>query len=292
MLLSTGCERATPYDNGVLKIIGRLGTRPGEFGYPRVITTDHNESVFVIDKLGRVQRFDPAGNLMTSWSMPLVKAGKPVGATVHPDGRLFVADTHYHRVLITDPDGRVLGSFGKEGTGEGEFTLPTDVAIDHEGNIYVSEYYETERISKWRPDLTFVQCFGTEPIDGRRLSRPAGMVIDEEQTLWVADACNHRLVRFSLDGQVLKTFGEFGSEPGRMKYPYDVNLAPDEQLLVCEYGGNRLQWFDKDGRSVRTWGEAGRGPGQLFAPWGAVYGPKGNIFVVDSRNNRVQIVRP
>ncbi|MGB0715451.1 MAG: hypothetical protein ACPGXK_06210 [Phycisphaerae bacterium] len=287
-------------------VIGRLGVRPGEFGYPRVITTDRS-SIFIIDKTGRVQRFDDQGELQAHWTMPQVEAGKPVGATIHPDGRLFIADTHYNRVLITDQQGTTLGSFGRvpaktsekepseleaEDFGPGEFSLPTDVAVDKDGFIYVSEYYLTDRVSKWTPDLKFVQFIGDGEIEGKKMARPSAMVIDEDNTLWVADACNHRLIQFSLDGELLSLFGEFGTEPGQMRYPYDVNLSPDGSLIVCEYGGNRLQWFDKTGKSVRIWGESGRAPGQLFAPWGAAYGPGGKLFIVDSMNNRVQVVTP
>jgi DNA-binding beta-propeller fold protein YncE len=224
--------------------------------------------------------------------MPETLKGKPVGLTVHPDGRVFIADTHYSRVLIYDAGGNVLGSFGTEGLGDGEFQLPTDVAVDADGFIYVSEYHQNDRITKWAPDLEFVQVIGGEPIGGARLARPAGIDIDAEQTLWVADACNHRLVRFTLDGEVLSTVGRYGRGPGEMRYPYDVDALPDGSILVCEYGGDRLQWFSKDGRSLSTWGSSGRELGELSAPWGVARGANGSLYIVDSLNSRVQIVRP
>lgn len=224
--------------------------------------------------------------------MPEIHQGKPVGMAVHPDGRLFVADTHYHRVLIFDRDGNTLAAFGSEGTGNGQFQLPTDLAFDSRGFIYVGEYHRNDRVTKWTPDLQFVQTIGEEPIEGARLSRPSGLVMDEADTLWVADSCNHRLVRFSPDGRVLTTFGQFGAEPGNMRYPYDVTLLPNGTLVVCEYEGARLQWFTKEGRSLKTWGRHGRGRGELFAPWGVTYGPQGRLYVVDSLNSRVQIVQP
>jgi DNA-binding beta-propeller fold protein YncE len=287
-----GCEPPAITDSGVVGIFGGVGLGPGEFSYPRAITAEPNGSVFVVDKNGRVQRFSDAGQFETFWRMPDTEQGKPVGLKVHPDGRIFVADTHYHRVMIFDRDGKLLGSFGSEGFGGGQFQFPTDVAFDARGFIYVSEYHENDRITKWSPDLQFVAAFGEKEIEGRRLSRPAGIDIDDEQTLWVADACNHRIVRFSLDGEVLTTFGRFGTGPGEMRYPYDVCVSPQQTLLVCEYEGNRLQWFSKDGRSLRVWGRGGRAPGELFAPWGATYGPKGRVYVVDSLNSRVQIMQP
>jgi len=290
--LLAGCDPPAITPNGVVGIFGRVGLGPGAFSYPRAITAEPNGSVFVVDKNGRVQRFSAEGKFETSWRMPETERGKPVGLAVHPDGRIFVADTHYHRVMVFDREGSALGSFGREGTGDGEFQLPTDIAFDARGFVYVSEYHGNDRISKWSPDLRFMTSFGESPIQGERLSRPTGLDIDDEQTLWVADACNHRVVRFTLDGEPLATFGRFGRGPGEMRYPYDLCVSPDNTVMVCEYEGNRLQWFTKEGRSLRTWGRSGRAPGELFAPWGATYGPGGRFYVVDSLNSRVQIVQP
>jgi DNA-binding beta-propeller fold protein YncE len=290
--LFVGCERPALFPNGVVGVFGSLGLGDGDFHYPRAIAAEPSGSVFVVDKTGRIQRFSADGTFELSWHMPEYEKGMPVGMSLHPDGRLFVADTHYHRVVVFDRDGNQLAAFGELGMGPGQFQLPTDIAFDAEGNIYVGEYTENDRITKWSPDLEFVQVIGGEPIEGKPLNRPAGVIVDDEQTLWVADACNHRLLRFTLDGELLMAVGHFGNAPGEMRYPYDLCLTPDKSILVCEYEGNRLQWFSKDGRSLRTWGESGREVGQIFAPWGATYGPGGRIYVVDSLNNRVQIVRP
>lgn len=291
-LMSFGCDPAPLTDTGVIGVFGSVGLGPGSFHYPRAITVDPVGSLFVVDKSGRVQRFSADGVYQTSWRMPDTSAGFPVGLSHHPDGRIFVADTHCHRISVFDRDGNPAGAFGSVGTGDAEFLLPTDVTFDAAGNIYVSEYGGNDRISVWSSDITFIKHLGFESIAGARLSRPSGIDIDDEQTLWIADACNHRIIRLSLDGEVLTVFGSFGDAPGQMRYPYDLCVTPEQTLLVCEYEGNRLQWFHKDGRSLRTWGHAGRHPGELFAPWGACVGPGGRLYIVDSLNNRVQIVQP
>lgn len=288
----TGCRRPVATTNGVVSVFGRVGLAPGSFHYPRAIAAEPNGSVFVVDKSGRIQRFGEDGHYELSWPLPKTDEGFPVGLSVDPRGRLLVADTHNHRVLVFDRDGGLVASFGRHGTGDGEFLLPTDVTVDSDGRYYVAEYQGNDRITRWSPDFSFLDVVSDTPIDGERLSRPAGIVIDDEQTLWVADACNHRIVRMSLDGEPLLTIGRFGHAQGELRYPYDVCLSPEGTIMVCEYEGNRLQWFSKDGRSLRVWGRPGRERGELFAPWGATYGPNGQVYVVDSRNNRVQIIRP
>lgn len=280
-------------DNGVVAIFGGVGRGPGEFSYPRAITAEPHGSIFVVDKSGRVQRFAPTGTFEAEWTMPDTEAGKPVGLAVHPDGRIFIADTHYHRVMVYDRNGHLLSRFGEEGAGPGQFQLPTDIAFDADGVIYVAEYEGNDRITKWSPDLKYMAAIGDQEIEGVRLRRPAGIDFDREGVLWVADACNHRIVAFDRGGKVLKVFGHFGKGAGALDYPYDLHVTPDDQMvMVCEYGSSRLQWFRKDGTFVKAWGSPGREPGQLWAPWGATYGPEGRVFVVDSLNSRVQVVAP
>lgn len=288
---SGGCEKPSLTGNGVVAVVGQSGLGDGDFSYPRAITLASDGKVFVADKSGRVQRFSAQGHFERSWHMPERRAGKPIGMTVHPDGRLFVADTHYSRVVIFDRDGRELGRFGEQGDGPGQFRLVTDVAIDSKGFVYVAEYGGNDRISKFTPQGRFIKTFGEAPIDGLRLSRPAGLDIDAEQTLWVADACNHRIVRFSLEGELLGTFGKVGEAAGELRWPYDINVCADGSLLVTEFGNSRLQWFDTEGNSLKIWGGSGRKPGELYSPWGAIESADGMLYIVDSLNNRLQIVR-
>lgn len=290
VVLLGACNPSPRHVGGVVASFGEVGLGPGAFSYPRAIATAASGDVYVVDKAGRVQRFDSNGVYASEWRMPQTQRGKPVGLTVHPDGRIFVADTHYHRVMVFSPAGERLAEFGEKGTADGEFLLPTDVAIDADGFIYVSEYGGNDRITRWSPDFVFQNVFFDGPIDGRPLRRPADMVIDKEQTVWVADACNHRIVRLSREGEVMLTFGHRGRGPGELRYPYGIDVGEDESILVCEYGGDRLQRFSKSGEWLGSWGRSGRRPGELSGPWGAAYGLGGRIYVVDSMNSRVQII--
>jgi DNA-binding beta-propeller fold protein YncE len=290
-LLVAGCAKPPLSDNGVVGMFGSAGLAPGELSYPRAIGVSADNHVFVADKSGRIQRFAADGTFELSWYMPEWKAGKPLGLTVHPDGRLFVADTHYSRVLVFDDQGHELSRFGEHGEGPGQFLLVTDVAVDDQGYIYISEYGGNDRISKFSPELGFVRVLADQPVAGLRLSRPAALAIDGERTLWVADACNHRILRLSLDGELLACFGHMGQGPGELRWPYDISVCADGSLLVSEFGNNRLQWLSPHGESLRLWGEGGRHPGQLNSPFGVCQAPNGLVYVLDAMNNRVQIIR-
>jgi DNA-binding beta-propeller fold protein YncE len=288
-----GCERRTSGPDSVVALFGEPGLAWGAFAYPRAIAVDSTDHVYVADKSGRIQCFNPNGEFNFGWKMPETQSGKPIGLTIHPDGRIFVADTHYHRVMIFERDGdgvREVGRFGEHGEGPGQFLLVTDVAIDADGLIYVSEYGGNDRITVWSPQLTYVRAFGDTPVNGARLSRPAGLAFDGNHTLWVADACNHRIVGFDRSGQVVGVFGSVGRAAGQFRWPYDVSVCSDGTLLVSEFGNHRVQVLSVAGEPVRAWGTAGRDRGQLNSPWGAVQASSGHVFVLDSINNRVQVI--
>jgi DNA-binding beta-propeller fold protein YncE len=223
--------------------------------------------------------------------MPEWQSGKPTGLTVDAGNRVLVADTHYHRVMIYDRDGKELARFGSEGNGPGQFQLLTDIEVDADGNLYVGEYGGNDRISKFTAGFRYVSSFGGPDAGEASLLRPQAMKIDGDGILWVTDSVHHRICRFTREGKFISSFGTPGDRPGELKYPYDIELCPDGTLLVCEFGNNRVQRFDGSGHSLEIWGAAGRRPGELASPWGMALGKDRRVYVVDYLNHRVQMFR-
>jgi DNA-binding beta-propeller fold protein YncE len=273
-----------------LLVFGRTGMGPLEFNYPRAAAMDAEGRLYIVDKAGRIQALTQTGEFVLDWRMPEIDAGKPTGLGIGPDGNVYAADTHYSRVLIFSPDGRRLGGFGTFGEGPGQFRLPTDVAIDRDGFIYVGEYGGNDRVSKFSPQQEYLFSFGGPGAGEASLRRPQALLLGPDNTVWVADACNHRICHFDTDGRYLGAFGRPGRRTGELWFPYNIDMLSDGTLVVCEYGNNRVQRFDSAGRSLGTWGAAGRRPGQLAYPWALVVGEDDRIFIVDSGNNRVQVI--
>ncbi len=263
---------------------------PLEFNYPRAIALAPNGLLYVVDKAARVQALTADGEYRLGWRMPDFTAGKPTGLTIAGDGAVYFADTHYSRILTFDAQGRPLAEFGTFGDGPGQFRLPTDVAIDPRGFIYVSEYGGNDRISKFDTTWKFLLAFDGSENGGLRIVRPQSLLVAPDATLWVADACNHRICQFDADGKLLRSFGSLGDGRGELRFPYGVERLSDGTLVVCEYGNNRLQRFSADGASLGVWGETGRELGQLAYPWALAVDADDRVYVMDSGNNRVQVI--
>jgi DNA-binding beta-propeller fold protein YncE len=288
----TGCDETSPPSNApeVLAVFGQTGRGKGEFIYPRAIDITSDGSLFVVDKTGRIQKLSPEGECLDCLNMPLIEAGKPTGLSVAPNGNLYVADTHYHRVVIFSPEGKLIDEFGKFGQEGGCFIYPTDVAFSQDGRIFVSEYGGNDRISVFTGQGDFLYCFGTPGSGSGQLSRPAALCVDSAgKCLYVADACNHRIAIYDFEGKLLGYIGSAGMAQGQLRYPYDLALLADGALVVCEYGNNRLQLFGPDRKSLAVYGCAGRQPGQLAYPWGVAVDARRRAFIVDAGNNRIQV---
>jgi len=288
----TGCDDISSTSDApqVLNAFGKTGRGQGEFAYPRAIDITGDGSLFVVDKTGRIQRLSPEGEFLGCINMPFIETGKPTGLSVAPDGNLYVADTHYHRVVIFSPEGKLIDEFGKYGQENGCFIYPTDVAFSQDGRIFVSEYGGNDRISVFTGQGDFLFCFGAPGSGPGQLARPSALCMDSaRKCLYVADACNHRIAVYDLNGNLLEYISSVGRAPGLLRYPYDLALLDDGTLVVCEYGNNRLQLFGPDRRSLAVYGCAGRQSGQLAYPWGVAVDARRRAFIVDAGNNRIQV---
>jgi len=272
---------------------GKRGVADGRLQKPRAAAIDENDRIYIVDKLARIQVFDTDGNLLLGpIRTPESKFGKPTGLTIDPDGNLMVADTHYYRILYYSPEGKLLEDRtlgGKKGQGPGEFGLVTDAVVDSAGNTYVCEYGDFDRVQKFSPEGKFITQWGGHGEAPGQFRRPQNMTIDEQDRLWVVDACNHRVQVFDTEGKLLKMWGTPGTEPGQLSYPYDIVLA-DDIVYICEYGNHRVQKFTREGKSLGCWGGAGHGEGELHNPWALVRDSQERLHVIDTNHHRVQRV--
>lgn len=314
LLVAVGCDERAAGPLRVSHEIGEGGLQRGQFSYPRGICSA-GPWLAVVDKSARIQLVNPdTGEVEHWWKTPESALGKPTGLGFGPapEGSedpgapaLYVADTHYHRVLVyalpeledTEFEPRLLASFGSLGREDGQFIYLTDVAVlpTADGGaverIYVGEYGGNDRVSVFDGGMNFVRTIGrpgvaTEEEAGAVVfDRPQAVEVDlDRRELVVADSANHRIGRFTAEGELI---GWFEDVEQPLNYPYGLAELRGGRWLVAEYGASMLREVDLlRGHSKGVLGEPGRGPGQLATPWG-VATHEGEPFVLDSGNNRV-----
>lgn len=129
---------------------GQKGHGRGDFYYPTDVAIGTDGSLYVADAYNhRVQRFGPDGTWLSAWGGPAARGIKgplrgwfnvATAVTVTPDGLVYVADFYNHRIQLFAPDGSWRGTWGRHGTGAGQFERPTDMAIDEAGRVYVVDW--------------------------------------------------------------------------------------------------------------------------------------------------------
>ncbi len=135
---------------------GKPGTGSGEFNGPMGLNVAPNSYVYVADTGNRrIQYFTSTGSFLGKWGgtdrpadVAVASGGKVhvayppnMGVAVAPDtGYVYFADADNHRIRYFTGNGSFLGMFGLEGTGDGEFKQPSDVAFSASGGrLYVAD---------------------------------------------------------------------------------------------------------------------------------------------------------
>ena len=258
LVLLASCDGADPA--AAVRVLGSQGTDDGRFYRPRGIAAAPDGTLYVVDKSGRIQRFDANGNFVRRWMPPDVTNGQPIDLTVGPDGRIYVADTHQHRILVYDQDGTLVRQWGREGRAPGEFIYPVGIAFSPDGELFVSEYGDNDRIQVFTPEGGFLRQFGGYGEATGLFKRPQDLAIGADGRVYVLDAVNHHVDVFTLQGEFVASWGSGGRGPGQFSYPYGIDILPGGDLLIVEYGNHRIQRFRPDGTFVKSVGSVGSAP--------------------------------
>jgi DNA-binding beta-propeller fold protein YncE len=278
----------------------------GELNKPRSVAVDGKDNLYVVDMTGRVQKFSGAGIFQLSWQMPQTDLGKPKGMCRDQDGNIVVVEPHYQRVNHFSTEGKLVAQWGTSGTNQGEFKLPRAIAVNAQGDIYVSEYGAAERVQRFRletnthatatesstnstrPAARFLGGFGKAGNGPGDFNRPEGLCVDAQNHIFVADSCNHRIQIFTSDGKFIREYGRPGTGRGELSYPYDICVDKAGRQYVCEFGNSRIQVFDEKDQPLEIIGGPGAEPGRFSNPWSIALDSAGNLYVADSLNHRVQ----
>jgi DNA-binding beta-propeller fold protein YncE len=117
---------------------------------------------------------------------------------------------------------------------------------------------------------------------------PAGLLVDEQENLYVSDEAGHKVVVMDKDGNHLQSWGEQGSSEGQLDRPSSMVFDLDGNILISDTMNNRVQRLTRDGEFIQSIGEFGTESGQFNMPWGITIDQLGYIYVSDWKNDRIQ----
>ena len=237
----------------------------------------------------------------------------PIGVAVDSAGNAYVADQFNHTIRKITPDGVVTilaGTAGVAGSTDGigsaaQFNSPTGVAVDREGNIYVSDQnnHIIRKITTGSVVSTFAGASGLNGSnDGVRSTArfyiPASVAVDYEGNVYVADLGNDTIRKIAANGIVTTlagTAGDSGFSDGTgsaARFISPKGLAVDKagNIYVADLGNDIIRKITPGGMVTTLAGTAGN-PGssdgtgyaaQFNGPISVAVDRAGNVYVSDS----------
>jgi sugar lactone lactonase YvrE len=165
------------------------------------------------------------------------------------NGDLFVADGYGNaRIHHFSPSGELLNSWGRVGTGPGEFHLPHGIALDHAENVIVCDR-ENDR-------LQFFDRTGKFLTQWTDVLRPTDVVVGPDGLIYVSELWRP-------------------AEPGQGSFVHG-HVAHDQP--------GRMSVFNAAGKVVARWGADSNNraaPGNFIAPHGLALDSQGSLYVAE-----------
>lgn len=219
-----------------------------EFGRILGLAIDDNDQLLVTDGVKHhVLVFDANHKLVRQFGDAVLK--DPCGIAIDSENRfIYIADTELDQVLVFDADTykllRRIGTTGKQHTltTPGDFSKPTNVAVDQEGNLYVTDTLN-DRVEVFDGEGTFIRAFGKNGDGPGDFARPKGIAIDSDGHVWVADAMLCRLQVFTPEGRLLMGMGDFGQKPGQFQSLTGLAIDKNNRIFASDDFPGRVEMF-------------------------------------------------
>ncbi len=193
-------------------------------------------------------------------------------------------------ILKFDPSGTLMKSFGAD-----MFVRPHGIHIDAEGNVWVTDHEGPDGIDprrngkghqvfKFSPDGQLLMTLGKAGVAGNgpdEFNQPSAVFVAPNGDIFVGDGHggeSARIVKFSKNGQFIKTWGTKGTAPGEFETPHTLAMDSRGRLFVGDRGNERVQIFDQNGTFLDEWPQFGR-------PSGIYIDSNDILYVADSSSD-------
>ncbi len=164
-----------------------------------------------------------------------------------------------HPMMVFDREGNFLRSWGEGGM----FVRPHAVSFGADGCIYCTDD-GSHTVRKFSTEGKLLLEIGIPGIpapiySGKPFHRCTHTALSPQGDIFVSDGYgNARIHKFSPDGRLIKSWGDFGTGKGEFNLPHNITTDPDGWVYVADRENNRVQVFDEHGRFETYWHELHR----------------------------------
>lgn len=245
------------------------------------------------DGLGNTYVTDPASGqvvVFDAFGRPAaVRSGfsRPLAIAVDALGRIHLSEEKKGCVSVFDSQWNLVNKLGR---GDGEFLLPSHIAIDlASGTAYVCD--SAANLVKVFPTGQPPWAFGAYGAGPGQFDFPAGVYVGSGKA-FVVDQNNDRVQVFNLQGGYQGSFaaGTSGGSMGHSGRAQGITGDATGRLYVADAFQGLVRVFDGQGNFLSTIANYGAGPGQLRSPVSLAVDPFGRLLVASVNNSRIELI--
>ena len=214
---------------------------------PMGIALDAQEQVYVVEQEKKgIGVFDRQGKALRFITDPSIE--RPTGIAIDRErGKIYLSDTSHtksnkHDIKVFTMDGKLTATIGTKGTGAGQFLFPTYLALDPQGNLYVTDTLNS-RVQEFDPSGKYLKTIGTRGNGWGMFDKPKGVALDSFGNVYVADSGWSNVQIFNQKAQILIFFGGRGPLPGMLKNPTAVAIDKNNRIYVADYLNHRVEVY-------------------------------------------------
>ncbi len=222
----------------------------GLFERPHGLRIDAADNIWATDVGAHVvMKFNPSGRIAMVLGVKgrpgewhdyghLRLFNEPNEAMALPDGSVFVLQGHGRGpscVLRFDRDGSFIGSFGRQGSGPGEFDLPHSIVCDAEGLLHIADR-NNARIQVFDRDGNYIR-------ESSHPGTPCGLCIAPDGRMFLAHGHTGLIKELDSAGRVLGEIGGQGKVPGRYGEAHYICASARGEIFVADTLNWRVQRY-------------------------------------------------
>jgi outer membrane protein assembly factor BamB len=203
----------------------------GALKYPINLTLDDDDNLYVADTSRRdVVVYDASGNFKTSFAKGFGKgleAKSKITDVKFYKGKLYALDLGSGLVKVYDPKTlELLTEFGKSDKPGLSLSLPGNLTIDADGNIYITNL-GSNKVIKYDQDGNYIDSFGGVGDQFGQFSKPKGIALDSSKQIYVVDGGTNMVQLFNDKFRVLTFFGMPGLPYGSLNNPAGIAISAE-----------------------------------------------------------------
>ncbi len=184
-------------------------------------------------------------------------------------------------------DVELIAAVGTKGEKPGQFSEPTHVAVDREGNIHVADS-ENGRIQVLGSQGEVLREYGNANVRVR-LKRPWGIALGPDGNMYVSDRDQGRIFSFAPNGSQLDIISVEGSKPGALAKPMGLAIDSQGKIYVADNGNRRVSVFTSAGIFLHAINSDWDKKADFDKPVDVAVDPSDNLYVLDEGKSRVVI---